>query len=1191
MIIDEQYIKTNVTKEQLDEMTKVGVDILDAEWVKRHMIVTDTKRSVFVEAGAGAGKTTLIIQRVLNQIKNGDVTADQLVIITFTKKAAEELATRVRLELAEQKKKLTKKVDSGSASEQDIKEKRRVEEALDNIGRMTVSTIHSFCYKILKENAFDAELRMDIQMLEGDDEIAAKTSIFEDWFATLSSLARAELEQVLGWNYKSYLLSTFLEICDSPEDVEIKYDPVAAAQDYNLWSVINDAEVTKQMNALEDEMVKKIGQKMNTSYADFSAITTLRCVSSAATAYVRKIHNEYSPSFGLDCLNAVAGKNIFMFCKGAGVSFEESQDLNKEISGSQPMKELEKIKKDKDTIIHAKTVKYALEARDYYKKHWDKRYITNDQLLQYAHKMVHQNSEVCKTLQNRYRSFYVDEFQDVDHIQEEFVWKLGEDPNRPGCLKPGAVFFVGDPKQSIYRFRGADPEIYTEIKNRMIGTKEDYVFDLQYNFRSSKKIIDWVNAAFSTRLNIYQSMMFPPVKVSSTSKDAKLIEGVYLFNANALDDKISGRGIEKVNAEAKYIARMIEVMVNDHFQLPEPTADNPALTRDIVYGDFLILVPYIRNADCIANCLMEKGIPVQLSADTYMDECYELKLFQLMFDYLSNPYESYARVGAQQHWEDILDFEAIRQETSGMNGYEITEYLLKHTEYFVPMGAVKTANDMLQIQTKLQQMIESVMTVSDGNAKQMAKQYAEYLQKVSERQLPLKEENCVRIMNVHKSKGLEGRIVILANRNNLMLDRDGTVQRKLKIPKGQYRYEKYPFVRMPEIKRAEYKNTSPYSMPSYVGYAKDEKLRDECYKKDKEEQERLDYVTVTRAQDAFIFMPPKYNNVRMMDFKYDEINTQIGLTDAKSICQLMKENMITPVTKPTLPVQKAFQAPSDVDIEDLLSDVSVSISPSALEYEEKKKRLDEETVDEEVVVVESGAEEKQESEESATAQSSGKGTPFATEPIARPCGNIFGTMMHRVFELLVLKSSKGFRKDDIKAYIDTAIQLAVTENYEDCLHRYQDECEEVVEGFTTYLKTIAEKFLEDESMQRRMKNAKVYPELEFKFYTSVEKDPEMFQALQPYLDQKHIDVAGKDVFVAGTADLVLVNEADGTIHIIDYKSDSRGRLTQDEFLEHLEKYNGQLLLYKYAIAKLFDIDDISRVTTELYHLYKDEITI
>ena len=125
-----------------------------------------------------------------------------------------------------------------------------------------------------------------------------------------------------------------------------------------------------------------------------------------------------------------------------------------------------------------------------------------DDLMVKARDLLAGNDTVRAALAARYTAVLVDEFQDTDRLQCEILWRLcaaAPDPARPWTEwspRPGALFLVGDPKQAIYRFRGADVRSYLEVRDRLVGLDAGAKLEITQNFRSLGPILDWVNARF-----------------------------------------------------------------------------------------------------------------------------------------------------------------------------------------------------------------------------------------------------------------------------------------------------------------------------------------------------------------------------------------------------------------------------------------------------------------------------------------------------------------------------------------------------------------------------------------------------------------------------------------------------------------------------------------------------------------------
>ena len=226
---------------------------------KRQAIVQNVHSNIFVEAGAGAGKTTLIVNRVLNQLKCGSVRADQLVVITFTNKAAEELYTRIE-------KKLREEVTNTKNTPEELS---YLTEALHNVENMQISTIHSFCRGLIKEFAFELEVPLNMELLESDKAEAWKRKIFNQWFSErLSKKDIERLKQYIGDYYEQYLWKAFLHISDLDKKMKVVYNPNALDRDFAYY----EKEADLRIKQFYKDVLSIAIRSINKQYADLDAV-------------------------------------------------------------------------------------------------------------------------------------------------------------------------------------------------------------------------------------------------------------------------------------------------------------------------------------------------------------------------------------------------------------------------------------------------------------------------------------------------------------------------------------------------------------------------------------------------------------------------------------------------------------------------------------------------------------------------------------------------------------------------------------------------------------------------------------------------------------------------------------------------------------------------------------------------------
>jgi len=427
-------------------------------------------------------------------------------------------------------------------------------------------------------------------------------------------------------------------------------------------------------------------------------------------------------------------------------------------------------------------------------------------LLNVTARVLRENAHVRRALQQKYSFLFVDEFQDTDPVQAEIVFLLAADERngksgrgrtdwRKLPLRPGALFVVGDPKQSIYRFRRADIEIYNVVHDRFSDPATGRVLPLTLNFRSRPKLCQWANKVFETRFPAKptpHSPRYAPLDPNPEDADqghARKAGAGGVFTLTHTCDDAS----EVLAENADRIARYIRTEVD-------------AGRRK--FSDFLILtrkkaariVPY-------AAALEVLNVPIEVSGAGAFGESAEVETLRTLLRSLADPQDALALVavlrgplfGASDRelfayrqnggWFSIFAQESrgARLEPESASGARIVETalatlhqyyrwtrvlpaasaldrILEHSGYLAlaatTAGGVE-AGDLLHALDRVRQVIEEGGSLADaGDA------LAEDAEETSEvESLPLEpgRTDVVRIMNLHKAKGLEADVVFLAD--------------------------------------------------------------------------------------------------------------------------------------------------------------------------------------------------------------------------------------------------------------------------------------------------------------------------------------------------------------------------------------------------------------------------------------------
>ena len=959
----------------------------------RQEIVELLNQNVFVEAGAGAGKTTLIVKRIINQLKEG-VLPQEIVAITFTKAAAESLKSRITEALIEK----CSNDDTLSAEE-----KERLEAAVKVIDLMNVSTIHSFCFKLLQERIFDAGLSMDITLMDDKETEACHKKFFTKW---INSLGHREWDELLQtgeekYSIANYIKAFFEDICELPDDTIVKYDPNALIRSNGVrerW-LVEDFEALlcssvgelmgKTFNSIAEipdknllKQGKAIKALMTNSNIDYKAVLDeIVKKTTSDKKYINVVTKEFATDKGKDDLLRLDAE-----CRKWGeVTYKAEID---EIS--------EKVKDYKYTLF----LTYAIKARECYRKERSKKNISNDDLLQKTCKLICENEAAKNYFANKFKCIYVDEFQDTDSIQEAFIWKLATDSSGE-ALRDGALFVVGDPKQSIYRFRGAQPEVYFTTKAKMEEQKNAKVYCLDYNFRSNDKIVSWVNSEFKTRdicnNNSYRDMVARKELIDNPP--ANMLSGIY-FYTNPSD------ATTNIDADAKALRDLIYKLVAKGYKIQDYYDDKlPAEPRCIKYSDFLVLCHNKKQMDQYVNAMAEVGIPVQIYGEFIVTENKALISFVRLFDFLVHPYNRMKKLGAIEclekngmPGEKVADW--LITETKAMSKEGIVGYLKRSLELLLPHSNTVSESSIQSVQKKLYQMVETVMYNQCSSEITMAEEFWTYINKELEREISLESEKGeVCFMNVHKAKGLEGKIVILTKRDTEL----------------QFRYPSY------RSDNEYYPTYSSFGVTRWYSYRTNVDVLDAAQEESERENTRLEYVTATRAEQVFIVMDAIKENTMLASYKVKNGNNTVkDIVDDSTA-----ESYISPETVSF--TSKDHGITPKVCSNGKKQDESVYNMHKPSDFEETVKAPKLELEDGEIQDKPSGR---------------------------RPKGPIFGNAMHRSLELLINRIKIQNNCVDIDKSIAVSIGQALIQYEEDIPNEavavYKEYLEKMLKAFVKW---------------------------------------------------------------------------------------------------------------------------------------------
>ena len=544
---------------------------------QRDRIETDLDTNLLVEAGAGSGKTWSLLSRLVALIRTGTAEISHIAAVTFTRKAAAELREgfQTRLEAA---------IEEARSAGADQDEVERLEAAVRDIDRGFIGTIHAFCARLLRERPLEARLDPSFREIFGPEEQRLRRQAWD-----------RHLEHLIADGDES--LVTLRAVNLEPSSL---YDPYAAVVEQPDVAFLADAQEVPEVDALRGELEALLAAAV-TLLPDREPDPKWGPLQTKVRRLERARRTErwHDDPFFFDALADIVGPSLKPTYKRWGANSDAIRpveaaltrfaDVDGPAADSLRRWRAHRYKIVLDFIQRAANA-YAADRRRL-------GLVTFNDLLMDTVRLLTESPAARRDLARRYRRLLVDEFQDTDPIQAEIVFLLtATDPEetdwRKTVPRDGALFVVGDPKQSIYRFRRADIGTYNQVKARF--EQRDEVLSLTTNFRSQPPIEKFVNGVFEgffpADATEHQAA-FAPLNVCN---DDQVPRGVYTYEVAC-----GSRGAPAVAAaDARQVASWIKARIDAGERLP---------------GDFLVLTRRKTWLSDYGAELEKRGVPFQVS--------------------------------------------------------------------------------------------------------------------------------------------------------------------------------------------------------------------------------------------------------------------------------------------------------------------------------------------------------------------------------------------------------------------------------------------------------------------------------------------------------------------------------------------------------------------------------------------------
>jgi len=762
---------------------------------ERQKIIQDLDTTFLVEAGAGSGKTRNLVNRMIAFLREGKCRIENLAAVTFTKKAAGELQGRFQTELEK----------TALSMEENDPQRKRLSQAIHNLEQVFIGTIHSFCAKLLRERPVEIALNPDFEEMEEVEDMLYREKCWHDF------MIEARIKH-------APLIHRLEEVGIKALDLKDAYNKLSLYPEV-LWMPGSTKEpdyddLRRKLNHFLDKAQYSLPQEKPEKGYDDLQLLMIRCLK-------RRRNLGFSdPTTLMETYEILDRSGSIV--QNRWPSKEEALDFK----GA-----FEAFKKDVVSLAlerwrefrHSRVLAFLRPALTYYEQKRLSRAQLNfqDQLL-LSSRLLKNNPEVRKYFSEKYTRILVDEFQDTDPIQAEVLFYLtGENKEEKDWKKlvpaPGSLFLVGDPKQSIYRFRRADIDTYNIVKSQIQKSKGQVLY-LTSNFRSLPCLADWNNPIFQTVFPLEKESRFQArFSPLNTVRDEgeNFWHGVYKLTI----PKLKGNKKEDI---ARFDAEKIAAFI--HW-----ACEGNLMT----YSDFLILVRFKENIDLYARALERRGIPFEITGSESLSKSEAINdilnlsralrepdnpiytvasLRSLFFGISDQELFQFKMCGGRFHFLSPKDEKSLQENASVKKIQNCLSKMKEWWEWKKTYPATVVLEKILDQTGLINYLASSVMGSSKaGNVFKMLEilkdqetrgyhsfsNLVEFMEEITslrdleEISLTPGKKNAVRLMNLHKVKGLEAPVVFLANpKGKKHHEPDKHIVRKGDTPQGYFLLDK-----------------------------------------------------------------------------------------------------------------------------------------------------------------------------------------------------------------------------------------------------------------------------------------------------------------------------------------------------------------------------------------------------------------
>ena len=806
---------------------------------KDQQVAIDIKGSnVLVSAGAGSGKTAVLTERVVSLL-NDDLKINNILVLTFTKNAAKEMKDRIRLKLEDRNDSSNlllldnSYITTFDAFSLSILE--RYHDILNLSPGIGVLSEESLAY-ITRENInkifYKAEYKKirDMFLTDNEDKLIDSLIKIKSSLNILPNPKEYLLNYKINYNlieeYKSYINDKFIEIKEAVDTVGgtekfinelfISLDKFLKSKNFTeIASSIKDVELPRFSN------LKDISEEEKKLYADR--------------------YSEFKKS--IDDLKIKLLK------------YKTEDDLKEELDKNYKIEVV-----IKDMMIELLTMEQIFMKKN--------NKFSFNKIASMGIELLEKNKIVREELKKEFKEIMIDEYQDTSDIQDNFI----------SLISNNNVYMVGDIKQSIYRFRNANPKIfrdkYENYKNLSGGRK----IDLNCNYRSRKEVLDGINDIFNYIMTLDKGgasykeehqLVFGNMNYEKEQKENNIMK-IYTYDT---DGNVK-------DLEINFIANDIKNKIENKYQVIDKKTNK---LRDITYSDIAIIVRSGTNDDLYKKVLNKYNIPVKLTSDKKINDNSLVLVLRSVLNaiyliannkknslnyFLTSIARSFLfRLDDDVIYDIIVNkkefsfYEKLKELSYLANDYNVNDLLEKIIDEFNIFEKLNTTKNIEEKIIVLDKIIDITKEFSALNLTitDLIKCLDLIVDKKIEIKVNIDEDinNSLTITNIHKSKGLEYNICYFPSLTS------GANNNKSK----EFSFsEKYGII-CPYIKDKIYLNSLKIVL-----------LDEEEQKEEENEKIRLFYVALTRAKEEMILLTSNKETKNTFATYLDNIKEKYSLS-------------------------------------------------------------------------------------------------------------------------------------------------------------------------------------------------------------------------------------------------------------------------------------------------------------------------